>query len=79
VLIRTTIQMMPAARQIQPIGFPGRSEAIRAPTKGKARKGNGKMSTALSPPVPQLLGDCPGSGGDVQRDAHSAQDEREAG
>jgi hypothetical protein len=33
-------------------------EAIRAPTRGKARKGNTKMSTPLSPPVPQLLGGC---------------------
>src|ERR671914_1401637 len=49
---------MPTARHIQPMGFLGRLEAIRAPTKGKVRKGNTKMSTALSPPVPQLLGGC---------------------
>ena len=54
----TTIQMMPTVRQIQPMGFFGRLEAIRAPTRGKARKGNTKMSTPLSPPVPQLLGGC---------------------
>src|SRR5829696_9598625 len=53
-----SIQKMPAARQIQPIGFPGRLEAIRAPTMGKARKGSMKTSTALSPPVPQVLGGC---------------------
>src|SRR5918997_4922001 len=34
-----SIQKKPAARHIQPIGFPGRLEAIRAPTIGKARKG----------------------------------------
>src|SRR3712207_1447791 len=49
---------MPTAKHIQPMGFLGRLEAIRAPTKGKVRKGNTKMSTALSPPVPQLLGGC---------------------
>src|ERR687893_2158254 len=54
--MRLTIQMMPTARHIQPMGFSGRLEAIRAPTRGKARKGSNKMSTALSPPVPQVLG-----------------------
>jgi len=49
---------MPTARQIQPMGFLGRLEAIRAPTMGKARNGSKKMSTALSPPVPQELGGC---------------------
>src|SRR5215207_5184003 len=53
-----SIQKMPAARQIQPIGFPGRLEAIRAPTMGKARKGSKKIKTSLSPPVPQVLGSC---------------------
>src|SRR5215204_448577 len=52
------IQKMPTARHIQPMGFLGRLEAIRAPTTGNARKGNNKMSTALSPPVPQELGGC---------------------
>ena len=33
------IQNRPATRQIQPIGFSGRFDAIRAPTIGKARKG----------------------------------------
>src|SRR5215212_7439745 len=53
-----SIQKMPEARQIQPIGFSGRLEEIRAPTRGKARKGTTKMSTALAPPVPQVLGGC---------------------
>src|SRR5918997_4807521 len=34
-----SIQKKPAARHIQPTGFSGRLEAIRAPTTGKARKG----------------------------------------
>src|SRR5918995_4040361 len=33
------IQKRPVIRQIQPIGFPGRLEAIRTPTIGKDRKG----------------------------------------
>src|ERR671928_1537942 len=53
-----SIQKMPTARHIQPMGFSGRLEAIRAPTTGKARKGTKKMSTALRPPVPQELGGC---------------------
>src|SRR5215217_3479611 len=52
------IQMMPTARHIQPIGFLGRLEAIRAPTRGKSRKGSTKLSTPLAPPVPQLPGGC---------------------
>src|SRR3712207_2747702 len=52
------IQMMPTARHIHPTGFLGCLEAIRAPTRGKVRKGRTTMSTALSPPVPQLLGGC---------------------
>jgi hypothetical protein len=40
------------------MGFRGRLEAIRAPTRGKARKGMTTKSTALSPPVPQLGGGC---------------------
>src|SRR5215210_7247713 len=47
---------MPAARQIQPMGFPGRLEAIRAPTIGKGRKGNIAHNGVLMLPVPQLLG-----------------------
>jgi hypothetical protein len=49
---------MPAARHIQPIGLLGRLEAIRVPTKGKARMGNRKIKTRLRPPVPQLEGSC---------------------
>src|SRR5215212_9319956 len=52
------IQMIPTARHIQPMGFLGRLEAIRTPTRGKARKVSKEMSTPLSPPVPQLLGGC---------------------
>src|SRR5215211_1054005 len=52
------IQNRPAARQIQPIGFLGRLEEIRAPTSGKARNGE-KISRPLSgPAVPQSLGGC---------------------
>src|SRR5687768_12534918 len=47
---------MPAARQIQPMGFLGRLEAIRAPTIGKGRKGSMAHNGVLMPPVPQLLG-----------------------
>src|SRR5918994_4743726 len=47
---------MPAARQIQPTGFPGRLEAIMAPTIGKGRKGSRAHNGVLMPPVPQLLG-----------------------
>src|SRR5215207_7215774 len=52
--------MMPAARQIQPMGLLGRLEAIRAPTIGKGRKGNIAHNGVLMPPVPQLLGDRTG-------------------
>jgi hypothetical protein len=52
-----SIQKRPAARQIQPIGFWGRLEAIRAPTKGKARKGKKITRPPMSPPVPHVLGD----------------------
>src|SRR5918997_6088074 len=56
-----SIQMMPAARHIQPMGFLGCLEAIRAPTKGKARKGNRKTKMMLTIPlVPQELGGCAG-------------------
>src|SRR5215207_6395158 len=47
---------MPEASQIQPMGFPGRLEAIRAPTIGKGRKGSMAQNGVLLPPVPQLLG-----------------------
>src|ERR687894_921881 len=51
-----SIQKMPMDRQIQPIGFLGRLDAIRAPTTGKARKGSREINSPLSPPVPQELG-----------------------
>jgi hypothetical protein len=38
------------------MGFPGRLEAIRAPTIGKGRKGNMAHNGVLMPPVPYLLG-----------------------
>jgi hypothetical protein len=49
---------LPTARHIQPTRLRGRLEAIRAPTKGKARKGNRKINTMLRPAVPQLEGGC---------------------
>jgi hypothetical protein len=49
------IQKSPAARQIQPIGFSGRLEAIRAPTRGKARKGEKINRPLRGPAVPQSL------------------------
>src|SRR5215210_6948951 len=51
-----SIHAMPATRQIQPMGFPGRLEAIRAPTMGKGRKGAIAHNGVLMPPVPQLIG-----------------------
>src|SRR5215208_586216 len=47
---------MPVARQIQPMGFVGRLEAIRAPTMGKGRRGSIAHNGVLMPPVPQLIG-----------------------
>src|SRR5918998_6196462 len=47
---------MPMDRQIQPIGFLGRLDAIMAPTTGKVRKGSREINWPLSPPVPQGLG-----------------------
>jgi hypothetical protein len=52
------IQKRPAARQIQPIGFSGRLEAIRAPTRGKARKGKKINRPLRGPAVPQSLEGC---------------------
>jgi hypothetical protein len=52
-----SIHKKPAVRQIQPIGFKGRLEAIRAPTRGKARKGRKITRPPMSPPVPHVLGD----------------------
>jgi len=53
-----SIQNRPAIRQIQPIGLPGRLEEIRAPTRGKARKGKKINRPLRSPEVPQSLGAC---------------------
>src|SRR5215218_4762279 len=49
------IQNSPETRQIQPIGFSGRLEAIRAPTRGKARKGKKITRMPRGPAVPQSL------------------------
>src|SRR5215216_7487365 len=57
-LMMLSIQKSPTAKQIQPMGLWGRLEAIRAPTKGKARKGSMKTNTMLKPPVPQVIGGC---------------------
>src|SRR5215211_5203187 len=57
-LMMLSIQKSPTAKQIQPMGLRGRLEAIRAPTKGKARKGSKKTNTMLKPPVPQVIGGC---------------------
>jgi hypothetical protein len=57
-LMMLSIQKSPTAKQIQPMGLWGRLEAIRAPTKGKARKGTIKTNTMLKPPVPQVIGGC---------------------
>src|SRR5215203_6918816 len=57
-LMILSIHKSPTARQIQPMAFVGRLEAIRAPTKGKARKGTMKTNTMLKPPVPQVIGGC---------------------
>src|SRR5215207_778307 len=53
-----SIHRTPTTRQSQPMGFLGRLEAIRAPTRGKARKGSTKTNTLLKPPVPQVVGSC---------------------
>src|SRR5215217_9703937 len=51
-------QKRPATRQIQPIGFSGRLEAIRAPTIVKARKGARINRPPMAPPEPQSLESC---------------------
>src|ERR687890_2203095 len=53
-----SVQKRPATRQIQPIGFSGRLEAIRAPTIVKARKGVRINSLPMAPPEPQSLEGC---------------------
>src|SRR5829696_4857471 len=50
-----SVQKRPATRQIQPIGFSGRLEAIRAPTIVKARKGARIYRLPMAPPEPQSL------------------------
>src|ERR687897_410473 len=44
------IQKRPAIRQIQPMGLRGRFEATRAPTMGKAKKGE-KIKRSAMPPA----------------------------
>src|SRR5215208_1339361 len=61
-LMMLSIQKSPTAKQIQPMGLWGRLEAIRAPTKGKARKGSMKTKKMLRPPVPQVIGGCADGG-----------------
>src|SRR5215213_6001205 len=53
-----SVQKRPATRQIQPIGFSGRLEAIRAPTTVKARKGARINRLPMAPPEPQSLEGC---------------------
>ncbi len=51
------IHKRPSARQIQPIGFWGRLEAIRAPTTGKARRDKKISVLPTVPTVTQAPGD----------------------
>src|SRR4051794_3369006 len=53
-----SVQKRLATRQIQPIGFSGRLEAIRAPTIVKARKGARTNRLPMAPPEPQSLEGC---------------------
>jgi len=53
---RISIQNRPMARQIQPTGFLGCLDAIRAPTMGKARKET-KINSSLRL-SPALVGSC---------------------
>src|SRR5919199_6039952 len=53
-----SVQKRPATKQIQPIGFAGRLEAIRAPTIVKARKGARIKRLPMAPPEPQSLEGC---------------------
>jgi hypothetical protein len=48
---KMSIQKRPTTRQIQPTGFLGCLEVIRAPTMGKARKGTKVNSSLRAPPV----------------------------
>src|SRR5215211_2224940 len=53
-----SVQKRPATRQIQPIGFSERLEAIRAPTIVKARNGARINRSPMAPPEPQSLEGC---------------------
>src|SRR5829696_1834985 len=53
---KMSVQNRPMARQIQPTGFLGCLEAIRAPTMGKARKETKINSSLRVSPV--LVGSC---------------------
>src|SRR5215208_1792984 len=53
-----SVQKRPATKQIQPIGFSGRLEAIRAPTIVKVRKGARINRSPMAPPEPQSLERC---------------------
>src|SRR5829696_6250431 len=53
-----SVQKRPATKQIQPMGFSGRLEAIRAPTIVKARKGARINRLPMAPPEPQSLEGC---------------------
>src|SRR5215218_6633643 len=50
------IHNKPSVRQIQPMGLWGRLEAIRAPTRGKAKKGTKSNRPPMLRLAPQLLG-----------------------
>jgi len=43
---------MPTAKEIQPMGFVGRLETIKAPTIGNGRKGSIAHNGVLMPPYP---------------------------
>src|SRR5215204_7455821 len=53
---KMSVQKRPTARQIQPTGFLGCLEAIRAPTMGKARNERKINSSLRVSPV--LVGSC---------------------
>jgi len=72
-----SIQVVPAARQIQPIRFPGRLEAIRAPKIGKERKYR-PQRRAYAPCTPTTWRPN-GKGGDLQGDSNEKQDYAERG
>src|SRR5215211_1456791 len=54
--MRRNIHNKPSTRQIQPMGLWGRLEAIRAPTKGEAKKGTKSNRPPMLRLAPQLLG-----------------------